>query len=180
MQNSASIPESTFVTVLAWIFIVFGGFGVFGSLMQNIMINLMMPAFFKSQAATDQPVPPFPIGIFRAFGIFFLLFVSFVTYAAYALLRRRNWARRTFVVLFALGIVVNVVWAIGFGLGAGFSSFPTTGENAAPPGMRAMFTAMAAMFAVFALAISFLFGWLIKRLRSTSVKAEFGNGAVVT
>lgn len=180
MQNSAFVPQSTFVTVLAWIFVVFGGFGVFGALMQNVMINVMMPTFIKSQATAAQPVPAFPVGIFRVMGIFFLVLTSFVTYAAYALLKRRNWARRTFVVLFALGIVFNVVWAVGFGLGAGFSNFPTSGEHAAPPGMHTMLTVMATMFAVFALAVSILFGWLIKRLRSTSVKAEFSDGAVVT
>jgi len=42
MNNGVPKPaRSTFVTVLAWIFIVFAGFSSLVSLIQNIMVDLM-------------------------------------------------------------------------------------------------------------------------------------------
>ena len=175
MQNLTPVPQSLFVTVLAWILVVFGGLSILGALMQNVMINIMMPSVIMNQSANGQPMPEFPIGIFRIIGVLFLALTSFVTYAAYSLLKRRNWARRTFIVLFACGIIVNIVWAIAFGLGAGFSTLPTTGEHALPLDMRTMFKVMTMMFVIFSLVMSCLFGWIIKRLHSPVIKAEFNS-----
>jgi hypothetical protein len=180
MNTPQPAARSTFVTVLAWVLITFGGFAVFVALMQNVMINVMLPTLVANLPASGQATQVFPTGVFRVFGICWLLFASFMTYSAYALLKRRNWARRTFVVLFALGIAWNVLFVLGFGFGVGFAKFPTTGPAAVPPEMHMMMSAMAAMFGVFALVMSILYGWLIKRLRSASVKAEFSSVVAVT
>jgi hypothetical protein len=180
MQDSAPTPQSTFVTVLAWLFIILSGFGVFGSLVQNVMINVMMPTIVKTQASHGQPVPAFPIGIFRVFGVLSFAFACFVLYTAIALLKRRNWARRTFVVLLGCGIIFNVVWALVFGVGARFTHAPPSQVNSAPPEFQSMFVGMVVVFGVFALAMSVLYAWLIRRLCSAPIKAEFVNGTVAT
>jgi hypothetical protein len=181
MNVPASPSQSTFVTVLAWVLIVFNGFGVFVVLMQNVMINFMLPSMLATHNPTDQFLETFPITFARVVGIVFLGLAVFITYAAYALLKRRNWARRTFIVLFALGILWNILGAVAFGLGFGFSDFPTPGQGTLPPEiLRAMFTGTIVVFAIYAVGTSVLFSWLIKRLRSPSVKAEFSNASVVT
>jgi hypothetical protein len=178
MQDSTPASHSTFVTVLAWVFIICSGFGVFGALLQNIMINVMMPAIVKAQASSGQPTQVFPIGVFRVMGLLFLALSCFTLYAAWALLKRRNWARRTFIVLLSCGIGFNVLWALAFGAGVSFTHAPSTGANSIPPEMRALFSTMVGVFVVFALAMSVLYGWLIRRLCSATVKAEFTSAAV--
>ncbi|MCK4816308.1 hypothetical protein KA005_11115, partial [bacterium] len=42
-EFEATQPKSTFVTVLAWIFIVLAGFATSISILQNIMIILIFP-----------------------------------------------------------------------------------------------------------------------------------------
>ena len=103
-----------------------------------------------------------------------------MAYAAYAFLLRRNWARRTFILVFALSIAWCVLGFLAFALGFGLARFPTSGAGAVPADMRAMLNVMAVMSGLFALGICVLFGWLIKRLRSSSVRAEFIKPNVFT
>ena len=174
MNDHASAPQSTFVTVLAWVLIVLGGFSLFGALMQNVMINLVLPTMIATTTESSaQPFPPFAMAIFRVVALIFLGVAALTTYAAFALLKRRNWARQTFIVLFALGIAWNVLGVVGFGLGFGLATFPTSGPQAVPYDMQAMFKGMVAVLTIFTVAMSVLFGWLIVRLRSPSIKAEF-------
>jgi hypothetical protein len=173
MNDHAPTGQSTFVTVLAWVLIVLGGFSLFGALMQNVMINFVFPTMLSMQEPAGQPFPAFTMIIFRVVGLVFLCVSAFATYAAYALLKRRNWARQTFIVLFALGIAWNILGVLGFGIGFSLARFPTSGQEAVPFEMQAMFKGMVAMLAVSAVAMSVLFGWLITRLRSASIKVEF-------
>jgi hypothetical protein len=180
MTTEARPPQSTFVTVLAWILVVFGAFGVLSALMQNVMINFMVPQMIAAQQKSGLTSPAFPVTGFRVVGVAFLVVASFIAYSAYALLKRRNWARRIFVVLFCLGIIANCLFALGFGVGFQFAHFPTSGQQAMPPGMGAAFRVMTIMMAIFAAAIAALFVWLVRRLRSPLVKAEFTDSRAVT
>jgi len=177
VNTTAAAPQSTFVTVLAWLAICLNGMGVATALMQNVMVNFLMPTMMANspQAAAGA----FPLTVFRVFALLFLAFVAFMTYASYALLRRRNWARRTFIVICALGIAWSALCIGMFAAGFGFSRFPSSGPAAAPPDMRAAFTAMMVMMSVLAVGMSVLFGWIIKRLRSPAVKSEFTSADVV-
>jgi uncharacterized protein (DUF486 family) len=167
----AAAPQSTFVTVLAWLAICFNGLGAAIALMQNVMVNLLMPSMLANspQAASAA----FPLTVFRVFAILFLGFAAFMTYAGYALLRRRNWARQTFIVVCAVGIAWSALCLLMFALGFGFGRLPTTGPAAPPPEMKAMFTTMLVMTSMITVGMSVLFGWIIKRLRSPSVREEF-------
>lgn len=65
-------PKSTFVTLVAWIFIVLSGFATLISVLQNIMVALMFqPEEF--QQATDN-VPAGAKFMFVSFQWFVLLF----------------------------------------------------------------------------------------------------------
>lgn len=174
--------RSTFVTVVAWIFIALSGFATIISVLQNIMIQTMFasPELEKAMAAPVPPdTPAFAAFLMHNIPLFFAAFlvVSAVTLAAsIGLLLRKNWARVTFMGIMALGIV----WSVG-GLVMQFAMFSQMQDMAAaaPPGapdMGAFFTAIAVVSVLFALGFSALHAWIIYRLRSPEIAAEFRVG----
>lgn len=184
MDNSADSQQqlrSSFVTVLAWIFLVITGFATFISALQNIMITFFFPmAEMKASmhsAKGSEHLPAFSQFMFSNmqyfFIAFFLLSATMFIFSA-ALLKRKNWARIAFIVFLAFGIA----WNIGslFLQSAFFSSMLQLPSDA-PPEFRAQFESMATVMLVatslFAIALSALFAWLIKRLASPSIRAEF-------
>ena len=176
MPEPTTAPQSTFVTVLAWIIIIFASLAVAGSLLQMVMLHAALPIMFKAQASGNQPDPSLSIAIIRGFMIFAFAFACFVLFAARALLKRKNWARRTFVVLLGLGIAFNVLWALAAGMGIFFAPAPASGAQAFPAEMLNAIAIMNVALIVFALAISIIYGWLTRRLRSAAVKSEFSRG----
>src|SRR5215813_11094043 len=98
--------RSTFVTVLAWIFIVLSSFATLVSILQNIMIALVFPAAEMQAAATQAKshpgVPWIASWMFEHFQVFFLFFFVMAAIslaASIGLLKRKNWARLLFVSL---------------------------------------------------------------------------------
>jgi hypothetical protein len=171
--------RSTFVNVLAWIFIVLGGFTTFISILQNIMIRVMfrkeeMTQAMK-QAENAKQIPAFANFMFNHMDLFFLFFLvvsATSVVSAIALLKRKNWARIVFIVLMSLGIA----WNLG-GLVMQFTMFNTMPEVAgkgAPPEFEQMMHIMKIASVIMVVALSALFGWVIKKLTSEPIKAEFG------
>jgi hypothetical protein len=170
---------STFVTVLAWIFIVGAGLATFVSLLQALMFAFLFAGDRPPPMppATSQQMPAIARLFFESPYLFFLLFWSVAVatlVAAIGLLRRRNWARVAFVGLMLLG----VVWNLG-GLWFQqqmFAAFPKPPGNAGPD-FASEFETMANIVrvgsAVFAVAIAALFAWIAKRLMSPAIRAEF-------
>jgi hypothetical protein len=182
-----AVPQSTFVTVLAWIFIVLAGFATLISLLQNVMINTVFPvdelqSASHSSASNDAPAAAmFLASHVKLFFAAFLVVTASTLVAAAGLLRRRNWARLAFVGILLLGISWNVVALVAQQFF--FASMPVVPPDA-PPHFRAESQAMEGFFmvmrvvsVVMAVGFSVLFGWLVKRLLSASVAAEFANGA---
>ncbi len=163
--------NSTFVNVLGWIMLVFSGMGVLGAIMQNIMINFVMPSMMKMNP--QMPSQEFPLTMFRLLGLILLLISVFVTFASYSFLQRRAWARKVFIALFIVGIVWGIICSIGFLVGFGFSGLTRNGANPMPPEAQLMFKAMAISFSIFTGAISILYSWILKKLFSHQVKTEF-------
>lgn len=170
--------KSTFVTVVAWIFIVLGGFSTFMTLLQNIMLFFLFPRDemrqqMNSPEFTEQ-TPAFFQFMFSYFDMFFLLaFVVSLTafVSAIGLLKRYNWARIVFIALMALGII----WNLG-GVVLQFTVFPSMqemGGQAPPPEFQMMQNVIMAVSLVMALAFSLLFGWIIKKLMSVPITEEF-------
>ena len=171
--------RSTFVNVLAWIFIVLGGFATFISILQNIMIHTIFPKEKMSQAMQQaeqiENIPAFFQFMFNHFDLFFLffLFVSAISFiSAIALLKRKNWARIIFIALMSVGIIWNVIGLIiQFTF---YSSMPEfTGGHAPPPEFQNMMQIMKVASVIMVLAISTLFGFVIKKLCSKSILKEF-------
>lgn len=173
--------RSSFVTVLAWVFLVITGFATFISVLQNIMITFFFPmAEMEASMHTakgSENLPAFAQFMFshmQYFFVAFLLLSATMFTSSVALLKRKNWARIAFIIFLAFGIA----WNIGslFLQSAFFSSMPQMPSDA-PPEFRAQFESMATVMLVamslFAIAFSVLFAWLIKRLVSPSIRAEF-------
>lgn len=173
-------PKSGFVNVLAWIFIVISGFATFISILQNIMIFLLFPRDQMREVMQQAPnagqIPVFTRLMMSHMEWFFFGFflVSAVTLvSAIGLIKRKNWARLLFIALMALGIV----WNLG-GLGLQFtmfSSMQNMAHKAAPPEFQTMMTIMKVAMVLIALAVSALFAWIIRKLTSPPIKAEFSK-----
>lgn len=177
MNAPTAAPQSTFVTVLAWIVLVLNGFAALIGVMQNVMVNFIMPTMMAN--TPNDHGAAFSLTIFRVVTFCFLVFVIFMMYCAYALLKRRNWARVTFIVACSLGIAWSVLCILMFVFGFGFGRMFTSGAPAPPPDMAAAFSAMLVMTSIMGVAMAVLFAWIIKRLRSPEIRAEFGRGHVV-
>jgi hypothetical protein len=171
---SSTSKAATFVTVLGWLLVVFTAFGVLTSLLQNVMISYMFPVM-DEQAPQPEQVPAEFLFAFRTFAAIWLGVAAFLLFAAWSFLQRRNWARRTFVVVFVLGAAYGVASCL-FCLGIGaFNLVPGTPRPGSefPPSAAGLFRAMAIMFAIMSAGFVVLFSWLVKRLRAPDVRAEF-------
>jgi hypothetical protein len=109
----------------------------------------------------------------RAVVAVFFCITLFVLYSATALLRRQNWARRTFVVLFVLGSVWNALVVLAVLAGLLFGLGGSGAQEGVPQSIQAAFSVVFGLFSVFACGVAVLFAWLAIRLRSKAVKAEF-------
>jgi hypothetical protein len=175
---NSTVNRSTFVTVVAWIFIALSGFGTAISIIQNIMIQTIFNSPQMEQALrapTKSGTPPLVTFMTAHFQIFFFAFlvVSAITLASsIGLLRRKNWARLIFVGLMVLGVLWNLGGPVlQFVM---FSSMQNSFSSApGAPEMEIFFIAMSAVSILFALGFSGLLGWIAKRLLSQSIAAEF-------
>jgi hypothetical protein len=179
--NQVQVARSSFVTALAWVFIVLSGFATLIAVAQNVMINTMFPVdqmeAAMHSAKTQQDIPPIAKFMTSHFRLFFgaFLALSVVTLvSSISLLKRKNWARLIFISLMGLGIV----WNIGglFLQQAMFSTMPPP-PTTAPPEFQNQFNSMAQTMMIFsaimAIGFSVLFAWIIKRLASQKVREEF-------
>jgi hypothetical protein len=178
---SATTNRSSFVTVLAWIFIVLSGFTTAISILQNIMVWTMFrqPEIANAMANPPPGAPPFMAAMLGYFPWFFLAFllVSATTLASsIGLLKRMNWARVVFIVLMFLGIAWNLLGLFGQFAMAKFVQAQFTAMPKSPdmPDFQVFMNAIMVVNAIFAVGFSVLFGWIAKRLASREIRAEFG------
>ena len=180
-MSGAPAARSTFVTTVAWIFIVLGGFTLLISLLQNVMIFLLFPVDEMRAAMREaDKAQPMPAGfrfVAEHFHWFFAAFlvVSAATFvSAIGLLRRRNWARCLFIGVMAFGILWNLP---GLAMPFLMSSWMPPMPDQGPPEFQRQFTIMFTVIAAFTIVISLatigLFGWIIKRLVSPGIRKEF-------
>jgi hypothetical protein len=187
------VRRSTFVTVLAWIFIGLSGFMAWIGVLQNLMMQLVFLPSMRQQM-TSQPLPPdMPPQMLWVFGHFewffrvFLLLALVHLVAAIWLLLRRNWARLLFIgvmvfdCFYQIGTVALQWWVTG----------PMTQAMMRAPGMHgpqsadvaqvaqaaqtieAMMSVMRIFSMLMALGFIMLFGWIVKRLCSPAIRHEF-------
>jgi hypothetical protein len=172
--------RSTFITVLAWLSIAGSGFVTFISLMQAAMFFLLFRDKFpiaNREWPGHEQLPAFVQFLFSHPELFFATFWSLALLtlvASIGLLRRKNWARLYFIAVLALGCVWNLggIWVQRQML----STMPTS-MRGAPAEFARNFELMGTIISIgttiMAIAITILFVWLIKRLLSPAIRAEF-------
>lgn len=172
-QPVESTSAATFVTVLGWVLVVLSGCSLVTSIMQNVMVSFVLPAMEQDVAQTQQEWSGVMFAV-RLLAGFMLCVAAFLLFAAWSFLKRRDWARKTFVALFALSAIVGGLVFLVLGLGMGvFDLLPTPHSGQTPPTLGSLFRVMAVMIGLVAAVFAALFLWLIKRLRSADVRAEF-------
>lgn len=178
-ENSIA-TRSTFVTVTAWIFIVLAGFTTFGALMQNLMVSLMFPT--EEIVAAVNRDPKAPPGMAIIFGhlklilfLFLALCITTLT-SSIGLLRRREWARKTFIAVLVLGIL----WMIGgfalqYFMMSSVNDMPGVSHASTDAQFGIMLKVIMGVGVLVSLFFVLLFGWIIKRLMSPEIRAEFAG-----
>ncbi|MFC4727243.1 hypothetical protein [Coralloluteibacterium thermophilus] len=175
--------RSTFVTVVAWIFIVLAGIGTLITALQNVMLLVIVNTGEMEAALQAAPpdMPPAFAWMFRYFHLFFVayfLMAAATLTAAIGLLLRRNWARRMFIAMMVLGIVWNIGGLVlqMVMLSSMRAEFGTMPPDA--PDMQVVFTVFMVFGAGLVLAICGVFGWIARRLMSPAIVAEFADPGV--
>lgn len=176
MESQVKVRQSGFVTVVAWIFIVLSGFVILSSLLQIVLINYVYPAMHMQntmQAIMHNRMPPLTRFIMAHHLVFNLIFLTlsiamFVT--SIALLKRKNWARVSCIVFLVIGIVwelVSFYTALGF-----YGHMPELPGNL-PPQYKMIQQVSYIFSMVLAVVLCIAFVWIIKRLSSAKIRAEF-------
>ena len=179
LTPTAPAQRSNFVTVLAWLMIVPSALGVLISTLQNVLVFTVMPMdqMTLPSGPEAEQIPAFALFMMehmRAVFVAFWLLTVLALASGIGLLQRREWARLVVIALLALSIVMNLG---GLYVQQSFlSSIPVSTD--APPEFRQQFESMAStMWTVsiaMALGFSAVSAWMIWRLNSESIKAEFG------
>lgn len=169
-------PQSKFVTLVAWIGILFSAVSTAIGALENALVWLFVPldAF---EAEMTRQLPGLPLPILRSFHWIVLAFwiASLVTLvASVGLLRRREWARIAFIVLLAASALATIVLTVGESammdaLFADAGALPDDVQRA-----KAIVTILMWLLNV---VIVVAHGWMIWKLLSPSIRAEFASTA---
>lgn len=178
--SSGGVRRSTFVYDLAKIFIILAGLCVFVGIFQVSMFPKMSLEVVRDahrEVGLWSPLSAFPFDNLRPLVFANLVMMTAILIAAIGLLKRKNWARIAFIWIMALGILFcwgSLAFPFVFP-----SFFPPLPENT-PADVQYRFdhtrNSMTAAWAVMAVGLTVLFGWIIKKLVSRDIKAEFGVG----
>lgn len=183
---AAAPQKSTFVSILAWVFIVLSAGATAVSVLQSLMLYLLFPrAELKAALAAGLETQPLPwaarvmVNHFELFIWGFLAVSVVMLVTAIGLLRRWNWARRLFILLMALGIVWNLVGVLlQYWM---FYDVPMPADMQAEfsAAMQAMMLAMRVFTVLVAVVMSAVMGWVMWKLTRPAIAAEFGAGPAV-
>jgi len=160
--------KSTFVTVIAWLFIVGSGLATLFSVMQNIVFLMIMKEEYAQLADSKPNEIPFFLENLQLDLLAFLLVSLTLFFSSIGLLKRKSWARLVFIVLLLLGIVAIIGHLISQAM---FLS--TTPETPQEQEAKEFLIIIYWYIALIEIGMAGLFAWIIKRLLSEPVKQEF-------
>ncbi len=168
--------KSTFVTVVAWLFIIFSAMGILIMLMEGFVFSMLpFDKLAEAGGVHGATPPPFAPVFFKAFLGWIiavaLLFQGWVLVSSIGLLMRKNWARISFIVFLVLSLIWNglyLIFAVLMAVGVQFIP-----ETSGVLDMRPFMQAFMGMLAVIMLAFIVLFAWILKKLTSEDIRKEF-------
>lgn len=171
-------PRSRFVDLLAWLLIAIAACGAAISLPHGVLVGALFPAGPGASVAPESTAALAPL--LREFVERLPIFLDVLFAACGAivvfgvgLLRRRNWARAAVVGLLGTGILLAAAALAG----QFFFDWPVPaamgGKSDFALNMRWLVAVLRAFASLCALGIAGVLGWLIARLRSRAIRAEF-------
>lgn len=173
-QTTGPVVKSNFVSVFAWLMIIFNGFGLFISIMQNIIVAFVFKLGEFDTAFKDMGDMPkgFPAFLFKNIRVLVPLIgvlILFAFISSIGLLKRKEWARRSFLFLLGFAILYTIAGSV---FEAIFMRSMFHGTD-----MPSEFSFISSFFMIFMIIFSlgfiFLFGWLFRKLSSGRIKEEF-------
>lgn len=191
------VVRSTFVSVVAWVFIGLSGLMIFIMLLDSFLLpQLFMPMLQQMRSAATPDLSPF-LNWYLGHIVwlcYLMLLLSFAhLLASIGLLKRKNWGRRLFIGLIGADMVFQLIgaavqWSVAgpiqhATLKAQFASMPQPLPAELQAQMLQMMDSMMVVTRifslVFALALIVLFAWIIKRLCSATIRRDFVPPSVV-
>ena len=181
--TASEAPRTSFVTVVAWIYIVLEGLAAFMLAMQNLLINVIFPFDQLQEAMTradgKMPMPPAFTWMFGHLRLVLGLCLAVALIklaAAVGLLLRHNWARLLFIGVLAFSIAWS--FAAIFLQQYMISSMmmmpaPPNAPKNFNEAVEGMMFGLRLVTAVFAIGFAGLYAWMIKKLVSPEIVAEF-------
>ena len=172
-------PGSTFVTAVAWTFIVLAGVATFISLLQNVLVNILAPAFetdfARVRGSGQLPwIVAFMFEHVRLLMAIYLLLSTATFVSAIGLLKRQEWARLVFIAMMAIGIALNAAGvALSFAFYSAIPSVPPTTPSPFGDQAKLIVAMIIGINVLFTVGLMALFAWIIKRLISAEVRSEF-------
>ncbi len=180
-------PGASFVTVLAWVSLVAGGLGVMYSVVQ-LLTGLFVPDFqmqmLNPTGAALPPLPPMMHWIYAntvSLALGSLLMSAALVAVARGLLHRREWARLGFIALLVLGTLwqLGMVWMvpqiIEGTLAVQMAVLPPGELDELGGFMESMTTMFTVVAAVVVLVFTALHAWIVWKLYTAEVRAEFDH-----
>ncbi len=180
---AAKPARSTFVTVVAWVFICVGAAFALISGAELVGVLLLSEKTIQTAVNNSNALAHMPaynrffidhLGLTLGLSLIALLLL-FAT--AIGLLKRKRWARPTLIVLLGLAVIRYVVAVTMQLLYFSPASIPAPPNASAAEAASYQSMMSVAMYgsAIFSLAIAAVFVWIMVRLMSPSIKAEFGQ-----
>ncbi len=160
------MQKSTFITVLSWIFIVLSGFASLISVIQNIIYHFLIKNEFNSEASLNSDTS-FENFFFSNFGLILTITLVLIVYSfisSIGLLKRKNWARISIIGLLALAVAYNFY---------SFISFYSLNEIFDIRNLDSFARAFMILSLILIIGLCSLFVWIIFKLNSKKIKAEF-------
>jgi hypothetical protein len=177
-------PRSTLVTVVAWLFLVLSALGTLGALLSVFALavtpTVAVDAAINrvSQDTTFIHLVPAPY-LYMLHHVYLVALIkvlwrAVVLIVSIGVLRRREWARRAFIAVLGIEIVVVIValfvgQSIGLTLASQIASGSRSGQ--VPPGMGSGL----ALAALLELGVVAILLWLLFTFRSARVREEFAG-----
>lgn len=154
MNEEAATKPSRFVRVVGWVFLVMAALGLLISGAQAVLLSQAAPGSFFDGRALGAA-----LGVAATSSIIVVVSVAF--------LKRRRWACLALAAIMAIGIVANVIHLL----------VPAPPIEPPPPDAPAEYVRLLRLISivdvVVPIAACLAFGWILWRLRSPAVRAQF-------
>jgi hypothetical protein len=165
-----TVQPSTFVTVLGWLVAIFAGFSLLASVAQTALLGIMPFSPLTEGDAAEMPaIMKFLFNNFQLIVYGSTAVYALVLSSAIGLIKRKEWGRITMMAMFALNAVFIIALAIlQFTMMSQFFDM-----RDAPADAKSFMSVVKAVVGGFTLLLVAIHAWIVIRLNSPAVRAEF-------